>query len=184
MDGYANLILRPENNPLATIDIAERNMAMQINQLLTDEYSMLSDGQGFVDTTICIDDDDPWCRIRQVVTPSFINQETLAQTIKSVGGEAMTKADESGEKPSDTASLLQTDVVTTNSLYNYNTEDLQTTSPDFNALYREFYEEIMHGYYDLDNPEKVWAQNALSNITDELYFQMIDQNSGTYGPAY
>ena len=183
-DGYANLLLRAENNPLTAMDIAENNLALQYNQLITDESSMQASANGFIDITICVDSNDPWCRVRQVITPAFVSQQSLAHTMEAVGGDALTQTDEPGENPSDTTTELQTDIVTTGSLKYYESNDLRTESPDFNSLYTEFYEEIMHGYYDLDGSDRKWAQNALSEITDTIYYEMIEENYGTFGPDY
>ena len=183
-DGFGSF-LRPENNPITIVDIAGRNLTLQTNQMATNQYSMISKGNGFIDTTMCVDSNDPWCRIREVITPSFINEETLSHTVEAVGGDALTQSDESGEKPGDTAVGLQSDIVTTGSLRGYDTESLETQSPNFNAAYIEFYEILDYGYYDInDDITRIWGQNALSEITDEIYRQSIFINGGTFGPDY
>ena len=182
-DGFGSF-LRPENNPITIVDIADRSLQNQVQQMTVDQYASMAAGQGFVDTTICIDELDPWCRIRQIVTPAFINQRTLAHTVEAVGGDALTQSDEPGEKPSDTSQILQTDIVATQSLREYDPEELMMSSPNFNAMYIEFYEQFELGYFDLQDSTRVWGANALSNITDELYYQMIIENDGTFGPEY
>ena len=181
-DRYKNLILSSNNNPLSIQDIIENNLRSQIKQMEVDQYSTMKNG--VLDSTICIDSEDPWCHIQQIVTPASINRETLSHTMEAVGGSALTKTDEQNEKPGEDTQEFQTQIVDVESLRDYDTTDLRMKSPDFNALYVEFFNEIMFGYYDIDPNVVVWGQNSLTSITDELYYQMIIMNQGTYGPEY
>ena len=180
--GYKNLVLRDENNPITILDMAEFNLLSQVGQMKIDQYTTMENG--WIDSVKCIDPDDPWCRLKEVITPAFINAETVSHTVENVGFGALTQTDEPGENPSDTAQAVQTNIIDTISLRDYDTEDLRMKSPDFNALYKEFFAEFNTGYYDIDIDTRVWGQNSLTNITDEYYYQMIDRLDGTFGPLY
>lgn len=180
--GYANLMFEPANNPIGVSDIAISGLTSQVAQSEQDQYAMMSDGQGFIDSTTPVDTDDEYGRIRRVETPAYMNQRTVSRTVEESGFGALTQADETAERVGDNAQELQTSLVDTMSLRDYDTLDLTMKSPDFNVIYDQFSALITGSYYDTTSDTRFWTHNTLTSITDGLYSNVFNDND--YGPNY